>query len=266
MKRDNKGRFIRKYSLNENFLNQINEKNSFFVGLMAADGNVANKKTFSLSQSGENGFHLITTIRDWLEFNGKINETPTNRQQSYSIIITSEKMVDDLSKHNIVKNKTKTYNFNDNVLLKEFLQGYIEGDGCVGIYDSSTTLYYYISFFGNKSFIKKILEYIPFEFNSTELNNDYLEVRFLGENGLKFSEWLWEKPVYMESTKYLKFLDFKENYYPQTKYYKYRVLNNLILEMLENGKQPKQIANELNINVKTIYNLKYNKKNGRGTY
>jgi hypothetical protein len=266
MKRDSKGRFIKKYSINENFFNIINEKNSFIIGLMASDGNIRNDKVFSISQSGERGLHLIKTICNWMDFNGVITSNPTTHQTSYTITVTAEKIVNELHKHNITTNKTKTYKFHDEILLKEFLQGYIEGDGCVGIYDSSTTLYYYISFFGNKEFIMEIVKYIPFESKLREINTDYLEIKFLGENGLKFSEWLWQTPVYKESSKYLKFLDFKENYYPKTKYYKYRNLNKLILEMLENGNQPKQIANELNVKVKTVYNLKHNKKNGRGTY
>jgi len=267
MERNNKGRFVRKYNLNENFLNEKNKINSFFIGLMASDGNVnKNNKAFSLSQSGDNGLNLIKIIQKWLEYDGKIYSRKTTHKLAHSLTITSEKIVKKLKEHNVTPNKSFTYKYNNITLFNEFLQGYVEGDGCVGIYDSSTTKYYYISFFGNKDFKDSIINLLPIKPKLRKVNGSFYEIKFLGKNGIEFSNWLWNNPIYVDSPKYKKYVEFKENYLINTKYYKYGLLNKKINNLLNKNIEPKIIAERLKINKRTVYNYKYNKKNGKNTY
>jgi|ERR1035437_652394 hypothetical protein len=263
----NSQRFVKKYSVDEKFLNKINSINSYFIGLMASDGNIKkNLNSFSLSQSGDNGLNLIEEIYKWLKYTGKIYHRKTTHKIAHSIDITSKELVQNLIKHNITPNKSFTYYYNGKALLKEFLQGYIDGDGCVGIYNSNTTKYYYISFFGNQFFKDSIINLLPIKPTCHEVNSGYFELKFFGKKGIEFSDWLWEKPIYNNSLKYNKYLLFKNSKYMNTKYYYYGKLNLKINEMINNGFSTNEITKKLNIKKRTIYNLKYNQKNGRNTY
>lgn len=44
------GRFLRKYSINDNFLDEIGPLQAWFLGFMGADGHIVNDRTFSISQ------------------------------------------------------------------------------------------------------------------------------------------------------------------------------------------------------------------------
>lgn len=85
------------------------------------------------------------------------------------------------------------------------------------------------------------------------------------EKRFSFCEWLWENPVYLEGIKFGKFYEFK-NSYINTKHQKYHDLNLKIIDMLKFNIPIKEISLNLNINKRTIYNLKHNIKNGRGTF
>jgi len=258
---------FRKYSVNEEFLDEINAVNSFFIGLMASDGNLRKKgNTFSLSQSGVHGKQLLYQIMEWLSYNGKIYEHTTTYKKSYEIVVSSEKLREKLLEHNVIPIKSYEYFYNGKAMLRPFLQGYIEGDGCVGIYDSGTSNYYYISFFGNKKFKESISTLLPVIPKCQEKNNGYYEIKFHGQSGIDFSNWLWENPVYKDSPKYIKYRKYLNYQCLTTRWHHYKNLNSEIVKMIEKGTPLKQIAKDLDIKRRTVYNLKYNIKNGRGTY
>lgn len=264
----------KKYSVNEYFLDEINDVSSFFIGLMASDGNITNKKNskcrtniFSISQSGDNGLDLIEQVKRWLSYSGKIYHIKTTHKVAHQISISSIKLIKKLLEHNIKPNKSFTYSYNGKAILKPFLQGYIEGDGCVGVYNNGkNNTYFYISFFGNEEFKKSIIDLLPIEPNCREVNDGYYEIKFLGNKGIKFCDWLWETPVYKESKKYKKYLHFKNTVLKNARYYKFHILNSEINKMLSDGTSPKEISEVLEIKRRTIYNLTYNNKNGRNTY
>lgn len=261
-----KRQFRRKYHVNENFLDDINDINSYFIGLMASDGNVKkNLKCFTISQSGDNGLKLMKKICEWLEYDGIIYQTKTTNKISYSVTITSSKLINMLISHNISPQKSSTYFYNKVANLKAFLQGYIDGDGCVGIYEKNKIKYIYISFFGNQFFKDSIIDLLPTKPTQYKNNNGYFELKFFGRKAISFCEWLWENPVYLEGIKFGKFYEFK-NSYINTKHQKYHDLNLKIIDMLKFNIPIKEISLNLNINKRTIYNLKHNIKNGRGTF
>lgn len=180
-----KRQFRRKYHVNENFLDDINDINSYFIGLMASDGNVKkNLKCFTISQSGDNGLKLMKKICEWLEYDGIIYQTKTTNKISYSVTITSSKLINMLISHNISPQKSSTYFYNKVANLKAFLQGYIDGDGCVGIYEKNKIKYIYISFFGNQFFKDSIIDLLPTKPTQYKNNNGYFELKFFGRKAI----------------------------------------------------------------------------------
>jgi len=259
--------FKKKYSVNELFFSDVNSINSFFIGLMASDGNInKNLNSFSISQSGDNGLKLIDTICKWINFNGVTYHNNTTHKIAHNITVTSKKMVKNLIEHNITPNKSSTYSYNNKALFNEFLQGYVEGDGCVGIYKKNGIEYYYISFFGNENFKESIIDLLPIKPTCYRINEKYFEMKFFGRKGIEFSNWLWKNPVYLNSSKYNKFIAYNTNKYVNCRHQIYHNLNSKILRMINEGLTIKEITELLNISKRTIYNLNYNKKNGRNTF
>lgn len=122
--------------LNENYFSIIDsEEKAYWLGFIAADGNVRQNK----SGSWEFSIHLAIKDYNHLEKFAlalgnkqlvKINNK--NKHPSVKIRIVRKKMVDDLISNGIVPNKTKVGinlpNFCDKLII-HWLRGYIDGDG-----------------------------------------------------------------------------------------------------------------------------------------
>ena len=152
------------YSLNEGYFNEINDKQLWLIGLLAADGWIKNN-TLGISQSGQHGEKLINYIKDELKYGGVVYTATTICELAFSIIITSHKFVDVLSKFNIVEKKSLIYELpklKNEYELRDFIRGYIDGDGSVGVYDNGNGHeYLVISFVGTKNFINNASQKIP---------------------------------------------------------------------------------------------------------
>ena len=130
----------RRYDLNESFFEKPNVYNCYVAGLLAADGCVKRgngKRGDSLSLFlHKNDMHIIETIKQLLSFTGEIKTTSDKTQKG--LYICSKKIIHDLEVNfNIVPSKTfilQPPNITDEILIKAFIKGYIDGDGGIGLY------------------------------------------------------------------------------------------------------------------------------------
>lgn len=143
----------RRYTCNNNFFESIdNEIKAYWLGFIAADGCVQNyqgRKTLSISLSNKDISHLDRFNQDMestyslygspekstLAKNGKTHTTKPNSK----ICISSEKIFDDLVKLGIVERKSLVLKFPTNLdptLLRHYVRGYFDGDGCFYIRQS----------------------------------------------------------------------------------------------------------------------------------
>ena len=185
------GHFLRTYKVNDKFLDIIGKEQAYFLGLMASDGCVK-KNCFSISQSGEHGLKLINDLKILLKSNAKIYKY----MNTFSINITSKKLVESLKIYNIVERKTLVYEFPNKlskIYYKYFIRGYIDGDGCCGIYNSGTCDYLSISFVGTKNFIKDCYNKIPISGNICKIKRckNLYDIRYNGRKAIKLGEWIW---------------------------------------------------------------------------
>jgi hypothetical protein len=129
----------RRLPLNHGFFSIGDKRTAYWAGFLAADGCVY-KKYVKLSLAQKDLDHLKLFRAD-LESAGKLTKA-VNRNGSvcYSLAVSSEQMVRDLSGFGVTPNKTKTLRFPvlDSSLLPSFCRGYFDGDGCWSIHRPSS--------------------------------------------------------------------------------------------------------------------------------
>jgi hypothetical protein len=180
-------KYIRKLLKENGFLN-LNSRNKvnrdFFktktnemywlLGLIASDGCIHNDNLWGISQSGESGKKLVEYIKNILNHSNKIYCSKTIGENAYSIKISSSEMIYDLkNRYNIKEQKTKDLKFDIQIFeqneeyFKSFLRGYIDGDGCVGVYDNGKGIKTLnIGFVGTEKYIEEIEKHIKIKCSS----------------------------------------------------------------------------------------------------
>ena len=245
---------LRETKVNDEYFNVLNPKTCWILGMIASDGCVRKNKFLCLSQSGEEGLKCIQYIKNELHFFGKINEyKPKNGKMVYNLTINSPKIVQKLKEYNIVENKTKTYTIPDIILnnkdyLRYFLWGYIDGDGCIGIYDKSLLL----EFVCNNDMSKQLLSVLP---KTKPLNKkSVIEFRYYNFNAIELGKWLFNIPdgIY-QSYKYKKFYYYIENVLDKTRNIKYNILREKVYKLLDDGIECMKIAKIVGLPFQTVY-------------
>ena len=258
--RNGRGQFEKRYKINENF--HINKDNNFyyFLGLMASDGNVKDSKTFSITQSGENGKNLIKFIKEIMGSNNPIY--CYKKVDSYTLSVTSSEVVKTLSLYNITKNKTLIYELPINIDSKNFnyfLQGYIDGDGSVGVYDNGSGVKSaVVSIVGTENFIYDVYNKLIVKGNIRKIKNckNLYEIRFYGKKVLDLFYEIYGDVVY-KSIKFYKLLEFVNNKTVGLKYKKYYSIKKEVGNEIKNNISPSELSKKYNIPIKTIYTWKY---------
>ncbi len=128
-----------KYNIDHNYFEKIDtEDKAYFLGLLYADGSVA-KKTNSIKLSlKESDKHILDLFNKFLKnespirFTKKTKETYSNM---YSLMISSQKIKENLIDKGCVPLKTFLLRWPCNTILPEYLvrhfvRGYFDGDGC----------------------------------------------------------------------------------------------------------------------------------------
>jgi len=258
--RNVKGQFEKKFSINKNFFIEKKENFYYLLGLMASDGNVKNSRTFSLTQSGENGKKLIDFISYIIGSDYPIYH---NKKYNYHCLtITDSDVVKILNEYNILPNKTLKYvipNKINKTYFNYFLQGYIDGDGSVGVYDNGKgvkTLT--ISLVGTEEFITEVNKRIDVKGNIRKIKKckNLFELRFYGVKAMDFFYEIYNKKIY-ESYKYLKIKNFVNNDTLGIKYKKYYYIKNEVINEIKFGIKPSELSIKYNVPLKTIYSWKY---------
>lgn len=129
---------MRKYNLNDNYFDTWSEQKAYWLGFLAADGCVKEHSVeFTLKQEDKNA---VEQLKKDLSFERPVNTYvhKAKRKEYYccSLCFTSEKIVEILSKNNIVPRKSfllKPFlkNIPENY-KKPFIVRFFDGDGHIG--------------------------------------------------------------------------------------------------------------------------------------
>ena len=159
----------RRYKVNHDFFDEINtEEKAYWLGFIYADGYITVREgrlMFGVSLSSKDRNHLVLLI-NCLESDYKIKEYKVSSGYKVGVkysrlIISSEKLCNDLIKHGVFKQKT-------NILLppkikreliRHFIRGYIDGDG--SIYKTANDYGYdwHLNIVGTNELLTFIIEY-----------------------------------------------------------------------------------------------------------
>lgn len=139
------------YSINSNYFEQIDcPEKAYWLGWLASDGAINDKiNVISIilqERDSEILKKLLTYIGSThpLVFSKKKSERHQNKIGFY---ISNKKLKDQLTNFGIVQNKTQTIcvpNIEEN-LLKYFIRGFFDGDGCIYFNELKKTLLFSIS-------------------------------------------------------------------------------------------------------------------------
>lgn len=205
-KKPNKQNQPNKKYVNETIFENIDtEEKAYWLGFMYADGCVArtsNRIELSLKESDYN--HLIK-FKNFLEsehvIGKKIKTIKDKTYISYRLGITSEKMKNDLIKHGCIPNKTKKLIFPklDKKLIKHFIRGYLDGDGCI---THQATSKLSLEILGTESFLRSILNYYNFpkdKYIYKFKHSDIKRLMLSGKNAFKVIDDLYkDSNIYLD--------------------------------------------------------------------
>lgn len=251
--------------VDHDFLKRKTVDSFWLIGLIAADGCI-NKNYVNITQSGPSGSNTISYISEIVNSNLNIStHQPKIGNKVYSLNIPSIIWQNELKKFGVIKRKTDKLKFPSEKLLNEteehqisFLRGYIDGDGCVGVYKNKKgSEYLHISFVGTKEFITEACKFYNLKCKIVEKKHckNLIEVRFNGKSAFKFGQILYQFGGF-ESKKYKIFKDYESQILsgeikPKWKLYEEKRIE--ALERLKNGESVSEISKIIDIPFQTIY-------------
>lgn len=222
------------------FFNVIDtEEKAYWLGFIFADGYISysekNMKKGQLATTYCTGIKLQWSDREHLKkFNKSISgnykvfkETshPDGFRQKITeaakILVYSQQMYNDLNKY-FDRDKTYTAKFPDiqDDLMRHFIRGYFDGDGCLSLIDEKV----YVKFLGaSKEFhegLKNVLYKNNFIFTSSSKINSYeTEMYYISINRnlekIKFLDWIYQDCNIYLDRKYEKYLNCKKLQFTQ---------------------------------------------------
>ena len=248
--------FKRVYNIDDMFLQKESAEKYYFLGLMASDGNIYSS-TIAISQSGDNGKQIIEYVKAILNTDYKILQSiPKKGEIIYSLNMRSKQIINDLSINNIKPKKTfnfkiPQYILNDENKLKNFLIGYIDGDGSIGVYKNMLV----ISFVCNQMMFKQLMNNIIFKNARITDKGNVMEFRFNGINAVRFGEWLYDNINVYQSYKYKKYKNYIADMFDISERMKYNFLREKIFKALDENPNMNcmQYARENNLDFRYVY-------------
>lgn len=154
-------------ALNENIFETIDTYDkAYWLGFLYADGSVSEKiNRIELSLKEEDYNHLLK----YKAFIGSDHVISKRTKMigdktyiGYRLSFNSAKMKQDLIKHGCIPNKTKIVTFPKlrHSLIRHFIRGYFDGDGCIR---KGSTSKMTIEILGTEPFLKSITDYFNIE-------------------------------------------------------------------------------------------------------
>lgn len=128
----------RKYFFNENYFANIDTKEkAYWLGFLSADGYINQERQYVCLELQEKDFQHIEKFRLALQsYNQQTKPVQNNGFLHYRFTAFSKILVQDLSKYNVIQNKSLIFSPPINIpnnLLPYWIIGYMDGDGCVYI-------------------------------------------------------------------------------------------------------------------------------------
>lgn len=210
--RQNKSKF------NEHIFDSIDtEEKAYWLGFIFADGYIQFKNknssyTFELSLKGSDINHLYK-FNKFMEYEGnnvKIGKTKCNKKEFLRCrwSITNKHLWEILNAYgcsprkSLILNFPKKEIFKDICLIKHFIRGYFDGDGCISRYIHKNIVTPHINIIGTLSFLNEIDKYsqiVSIKKHDKRHNQNTYSNEYSKENGLNLIKYLYNNSsIYLE--------------------------------------------------------------------
>lgn len=219
------GRVLKRFNINStNFQNKIRynidkfssiktEEDAYWLGFIYADGCVSDDNRFEISLQYQDYWHLVK-LRKCLMADLDIGYNKSN--DSFRISLNNDIIVKNLKLLRVTPRKSLTLKFPENLisnnLIKHFIRGYFDGDGCISVYNKQCktiiTKRVTVSLLGTKDFLDIVRKYSPITFGKYVKNNgseNTLVLSTAHRKAITFIKWLYEDSTIYLDRKYNKF-------------------------------------------------------------
>jgi hypothetical protein len=234
----------------------------WLAGLVAADGCIARDGArWSLSQSGPEGLARVQHAAYLISYQGRIaSYQPIAGQRSYSITVTSRRMVSDLAaRYGVFPAKSLTYSWPSlaSEEVAPFLRGWFEGDGCVGVYlTRAGRPFLHMSYVGTGAFVAEATSSSPAGARIFPLSRcpNTSEVRYSGRFAWAFGSWLFADPDLYEGAKVAKYRTHVSTATPT--WLRRAAAHERGMQMLASGASVADTAKSVGVDLSTVYSWK----------
>lgn len=186
------------------------EEKAYWLGFLFADGWVSSiDNTIGLDLAIKDKDHLNKFIK-FLEFKKekvcrlfefRCRFSVANEHLKQTLItlgcIPRKSLILDFPDKNI---------FSDLSLIRHFIRGYFDGDGCITYNDKEHTRMS-ILLLGTKSLLEHVLQYSNFIRKIRKINNIH-QITITRKNGLSFLHWLYKDSIIYLDRKHLRYIEY----------------------------------------------------------
>ena len=200
---------------NEHYFDSIDtEEKAYWLGFIFADGCIMSKTySFDLSLNHKDKEH-IQKFASAINFSGKLYI----KKNCVACCLRSKHFWTTLYNYGCVPNKSlvlkfpKESIFKSNDLIRHFIRGYFDGDGCISQHIYVYTVSPHVSILGTKNLLTSLISKSningKFRHDSRHSENVF-SLEFSKENGIKFINYIYSNSNIYLTRKYNKFLFFK---------------------------------------------------------
>jgi hypothetical protein len=203
---------MRKYNLNENFFDVLNEKSTYWLGFLYADGYVRMKDGKSgqikLKLKDTDISHIEKFLKD-LECEKPIKCGIDGKSKFCQVSVYSNIMVKKLLELGCVQNKTQKIRL-PNIsldLMNHFIRGYFDGDGSISKVKNRPNSFN-VSICSNKSFNDDVLSLLGFGTAYKYENYSVIKINKIMDI-INFRDYIYSNSVTLLERKLIKFKEIK---------------------------------------------------------
>lgn len=214
-----------KLKFNENIFDSIDsEEKAYWLGFIYADGCISKKQnTFELSLSYKDKEHL-EKFNKFMQYQGnnvKIGTVTVNNKTFTRCrwAVKNKHLKNTLISKGCIPAKSLVLKFPDlnifsNIdLIKDFIRGYIDGDGCI-TYNIQSHKIMSLNILGTEDFLTGVKDHLPVKYNyvlgyNNKSKNKLVRVLSInGKNGLNILFYLYENATIYLNRKYKKYIQY----------------------------------------------------------
>jgi intein/homing endonuclease len=203
------------------FKNIDTEDKAYWLGFIFADGYIgSNRNDFEISLQEEDKEHLLK-FNDFMEYDGlNVKERAINLKgkeyKAYRWSAKNKKLHEDLEDKGCIPKKSLVLKFpnieifSSKDLVRHFIRGYFDGDGCITYKDKEHTTVC-ISVLGTSEFLNELQKNanISYKLSNNNKKSDITKkFNIVGHPALDFLDYIYKDATIYLDRKYQKYLEF----------------------------------------------------------